>query len=140
MAANIKGITVEIGGDTTKLGEALKSVNSKSKDLQNELKQVEQLLKLDPSNTELVAQKQQILAEQIDNASEKLKILHETQDQINNQFESGEIDKGQYREFQRQVVNAERELKTLKETANDSADEVTDLDLEEIDKIDENYI
>ena len=128
MAANIKGITVEIGGDTTKLGEALKSVNSKSKDLQNELKQVEQLLKLDPTNTELVAQKQKILAEQIENAESKLKILHDTQDQIKKQYENGEIDEGQYREFQRQVVKAEAELKTFKKTADGSADEVNDLE------------
>ena len=55
MAGNIKGITIEIGGNTTKLQQAMADVNKKSKDLQGELRQVEKLLKLDPKNTELVA-------------------------------------------------------------------------------------
>ena len=55
-ASRIKGITVEIGGDTTKLQTALKGVNSSIKDTQSQLKDVEKLLKLDPGNTELLAQ------------------------------------------------------------------------------------
>ena len=68
----IRGLTVEIGGDTTKLGEALKNVESKSKGLSGELAQVNKLLKLDPTNTELLGQKQQVLAGLIEATSEKL--------------------------------------------------------------------
>ncbi len=60
-AKTIKGITVEIGGDTTKLGKALDGVTRTSRNLQGELKQVNNLLKLDPGNTDLLAQKQKIL-------------------------------------------------------------------------------
>ena len=63
-AKTIKGITVEIGGDTTKLGKALDGVTRTSRNLQGELKQVNNLLKLDPGNTDLLAQKQKILCRQ----------------------------------------------------------------------------
>ena len=65
MASRIKGITVEIGGDTTGLEKALKNVNSTIKSTQSELKDVERLLKLDPSNTELLTQKQKLLKDAI---------------------------------------------------------------------------
>ena len=65
MASRIKGITVEIGGDTTKLEQSLKSVNTTIKSTQSELKDVSKLLKLDPSNTELLSQKQKALKEAI---------------------------------------------------------------------------
>ena len=73
MAANrIKGITVEIGGDTTKLQDALKSVNSQIKNTQSQLKDVEKLLKLDPGNTELLAQKEKLLSEAVEETRQKL--------------------------------------------------------------------
>lgn len=56
MASRIQGITVEIGGDTTKLQNALKGVNGQIKSTQSQLKDVNKLLKLDPGNTELLAQ------------------------------------------------------------------------------------
>ena len=62
---NIKGITVEIGGDTTKLQTALEGVNSKIKNTQAQLRDVEKLLKLDPGNTELLAQKHKLLADAV---------------------------------------------------------------------------
>ena len=61
MASRIQGITVEIGGDTTKLSKAMESVNKSIKGTQSGLKDVNKLLKLDPSNTELVVQKQKML-------------------------------------------------------------------------------
>ena len=72
MAGRIQGITVEIGGDTTKLSKALQGVNKDIKSTQTQLKDVEKLLKLDPSNTELVRQKQQLLAQAIKDTKEKL--------------------------------------------------------------------
>ena len=79
MAGTIKGIIVEIGGDTSGLQKALKNVNSATSSLTKELRGVNSLLKLDPTDTELVAQKQTILAQNIEETSEKLKILKETQ-------------------------------------------------------------
>ena len=71
MANRIKGITVEIGGDTTKLQTALKGVNSSIKDTQSQLKDVEKLLKLDPGNTELLAQKQKLLSDAVSETKER---------------------------------------------------------------------
>ena len=73
--SRIKGITVEIGGDTTKLQSALKGVNSEIKNTQSQLKDVEKLLKLDPGNTELLAQKQKLLSSAVSETKEKLATL-----------------------------------------------------------------
>ena len=108
--ARIKGITIEIGGDTQKLNKALEDVNKKTRDIQSELRQVERLLKLDPKNTELLAQKQKLLAEAVENSREKLDRLKTAQEQVNEQFRKGEINEEQYRAFQREVVKAEQEL------------------------------
>lgn len=120
MAGKIKGITIEIGGDTQKLNKALEDVNKKTRDVQSELRQVERLLKLDPKNTELLAQKQKLLAEAVSNSREKLDRLKTAQEQVNEQFRKGEINEEQYRAFQREVVKAEQELskfeKQLRET------------------------
>ena len=113
----IAGITVEIGGDTTKLSKALGDVDKKSKDLKNELKEVNNALKLDPSNVTLLKQKQDILAESIKNSKEKLDKLKEAQQQITEQYKHGEIDEGQYRAFQREIENTENELKNFKSEA-----------------------
>ena len=72
MANRIKGITVEIGGDTTKLSDALKNVNKSIKDTQNQLRDVNKLLKLDPGNADLLVQKQKYLSEAIKDTKEKL--------------------------------------------------------------------
>ena len=121
MAGAIKGITVEIGGDTTKLGKALAEVNKKSKDLQGELKGVNSLLKLDPNNVTLLTQKQDILTEAISNTKDKLETLKSTQAQVQAQFEKGEITTAQYRDFQREIVATEQKLNgyetELKETS-----------------------
>lgn len=118
--AKIKGITIEIGGNTQPLSKALSDVNKKSKDLQSELREVERLLKLDPKNTELLAQKQKLLAEAVESSREKLDRLKTAQEQVNEQFRKGEINEEQYRAFQREVVKAEQELekfeKQLRET------------------------
>ncbi|WML38707.1 hypothetical protein RCG19_16080 [Neobacillus sp. OS1-2] len=114
MASNIKGITVEIGGDTVGLQNALRDVNKKSKDLQSELKSVERLLKFDPGNTELIAQQQQILAEQVANTSEKLDQLKAAQSQVEEQFQRGDIGADQYRAFQREIVATEGQLNGLR--------------------------
>ncbi len=121
MAGKIKGITIEIGGNTQPLNKALADVNKKSKDLQSELRQVERLLKLDPGNTELLAQKHKLLAEAVSNSKEKLDRLKTAQQEVNNQFAKGEISEEQYRAFQREVAKAEQELKGFEKQLNETA-------------------
>ena len=99
----IKGITIEIGGDTTGLQKALSGVNGKIKDTEAQLKDVNNLLKLDPSNTVLVAQKQELLKEAIENTTKKLDSLESAQKDVTKAFESGDIGKDQYMAFQREV-------------------------------------
>jgi TP901 family phage tail tape measure protein len=113
VAESVRGINVVIGADTTKLGKALEDVNRKSKDIQSELRQVERLLKFDPSNTELLAQKQQLLSQAVENTNEKLNRLKMVQQQVNEQFQRGEISEGQYRAFQREIAKTEQELQRL---------------------------
>lgn len=113
MAVTIKGITVEIGGDTGPLDKALKDVNKTSRDLQSELTSVNKLLKLDPGNAELIAQKQKILAEAIANTKTKLDTLKAAQEQVNQQFARGEISEDQYRAFQRELIKTQQELNRL---------------------------
>ena len=100
---NIKGITIEIGGDTTGLQKALSGVNDKLKNTQAQLKDVNTLLKLDPSNTVLVAQKQELLKEAIANTTEKLDSLEAAQKDVTAALEAGKIGQEQYMAFQREV-------------------------------------
>ncbi len=126
MADNvIKGITIEIGGDTAPLSKALSEVNKESRSIQNELKAVEKLLKLDPSNTELVAQKQKLLGDAVNAAKTKLDALKQAQEEVNKKVASGEIDKGsqEYRNLQRQVIEAEQALKKAETAQSDFAEE-----------------
>ena len=113
MAGRIKGITVEIGGDTTKLQTALKSVNSEIKNTQSQLKDVEKLLKLDPGNTELLAQKQRTLATEINATKEKLTTLKTAAEQANQALANGDITQEQYDALQREIVDTEEKLKSL---------------------------
>lgn len=110
---NIRGITIEIGGDTTKLGKALDGVNKKTKDLQTELRGVESLLKMDPGNVTLLKQKQDLLNESISNTKSKLDTLKEAQKQVQEQFDKGEITEEQFRNFQREIVATEQKLEGL---------------------------
>ena len=117
--SRIKGITVEIGGDVTGLEKALKSVNSTIKSTQSQLKDVERLLKLDPTNTELLSQKQKLLKESITATKEKLDALKTAQQQAKQQMENGTLGKEKYDALQREIIETEEELKRLaKEAAN----------------------
>ena len=104
MANRIKGITVEIGGDTTKLSKALEGVNKTIKNTQTQLKDVEKLLKLDPTNTELLSQKQRLLADSITATKDKLATLKTTAEQANQALANGEISQEQYDALQREIV------------------------------------
>lgn len=125
MADKIQGITVEIGGDTSGLSAALKEINKESAAISKELKDVEKLLKLDPGNTELLAQKQELLAKQADLAAKRVEAVGQAQKQVNEMVASGEIDKGseEYRKFERQVASAETSLKQAEEAQKEFTDE-----------------
>ena len=127
MANRIKGIIVEIGGDTVGLQKALKDVNDKAKNVSSEMREVEKALKLDPTNTELLAQKQQLLSKQTEIAKEKLSALKEVQKQVEEQFKNGQIGEEQYRAFQREVAVAEGNLKNLEEQLEDTNENTKDL-------------
>lgn len=121
MASRIQGITVEIGGDTTKLQNALKGVNGQIKSTQSQLKDVNKLLKLDPGNTELIAQKHKLLSEAVGETKEKLATLKTAAEQANTALANGEISQEQYDALQREIVQTEQDLKNLETQANQSA-------------------
>lgn len=112
MAGSVKGITVEIGGDTSKLGKALESSEKQSRNLQKELKKVDTALKFNPNNIELLTQKQKLLTDQIDATANKLDTLRAAEAQVQAQFKAGEIGEEQYRAFQREIIETESKLKT----------------------------
>ena len=120
-ASRIKGITIEIGGDTTKLQTALKGVNNEIRNTQAQLKDVEKLLKLDPGNTELLAQKHRLLGDAVKETKEKLETLKTAAEQAEKVLNDGTISKDQYDALQREIIETENELKRLEEQANQSA-------------------
>lgn len=113
MAGGIKGITVKIGGDTTELGKSLSNATKQSTALQKELKGVNTLLKFDPKNVTLLAQKSDLLKKSIGETETKLKSLKE----VLAKADSGEIKltEEEYRNLQREIANTENKLKGLKE-------------------------
>ena len=123
----IKGITVEIGGDTTKLGKAIESADVQSNRLQSELREVNKLLKFDPSNVDLMAQRQQILTRAIDETSDKLKILKEAEQQVIEQFNRGDIGEDQLRAFQREIIETQSKLTKFESDLNGTGDSLKDV-------------
>ena len=129
MANRIKGITVEIGGDTTGLDKALKSVNTSIKSTQSALKDVNRLLKLDPSNTELLSQKQRLLKDAIGATKEKLDSLKVAQEQAKQQLENGELGQDKYDALQREIVETEEELRRLQQEAATTSTALSKIDV-----------
>lgn len=117
MADRVKGITVQLGGDTTGLSKALKSVNSEIRDTQSQLRDVNRLLKLDPTNTKLLAQKQKLLAGEIGSTKEKLSSLKEAEKQVQQQFKEGKVSQEQYNALQREIADTKQQLSNLKNEA-----------------------
>jgi len=115
MPRRIQGITIELDGETRPLEKALSDINKRSVELQKELRDVERLLKFDPGNTEALAQKQEILAKQIENTTERLNRLRAAQSQVEKQFQSGKIGEGQYRAFRREIQFTEKRLANLRQ-------------------------
>lgn len=123
----LKGITVEIGGDTTKLGDAILKARKSASALSGELRGVESLLKLDPTNTVLLAQKQEILAESIAGAKDKLKMLIAAQESMSRQLADGKISPEQYRDFEREIESTRQQLTRLEAAASGTDDAVADV-------------
>ena len=123
----LKGLTIKIGGDTSDLAKSLDGIEKQSRDLSSELGQINKLLKLDPKNTELLAQKQKVLAEAIGSTEKKLDTLREAEKQVQAQFERGEVSEAQYRALQREIVETERKLDGYKNAAKQTANAVEDL-------------
>lgn len=127
MAGNIKGITIELNGDSTKLTSAIDGVKRQSIGLQSELKEIDKLLKFSPGNADLIAQKQQNLRRQIEATAQKLDVLKQAQQQVEAQFAAGTLSEEKYNAFQREVINTEMALKNYKvqlETVNASQQEL----------------
>lgn len=118
MAGNIKGITIEIGGDTTGLQKALKGVDTELKNTQKELKGVEKQLKLDPTNTELLVEKQKLLNKQVELTSQRLDTLKEAGKQAAEQLAAGAITQEQYDALAKEISKTEEALKKATTEAN----------------------
>lgn len=118
--SRIAGITVEIGGDVTGLDKALKEVNGKISNTQSQLREVQRLLKLDPTNTELLKQKQALLNQAVGETREKLDALKEAEKQAQEQFEKGDISKEQYDALKREIIATEQKLEDLEKQAENS--------------------
>ena len=123
----IKGLTVEIGGDTTKLSKALKDVEAKSRSLSKELGDINKLLKLDPGNMDLLAQKQEVLAQAAAEAAKKLDTLKEAERQVQEQFKRGEVSEEQLRALQREIVATENKMKGYEKAAKQTAEAMEDV-------------
>lgn len=113
MANRIKGITVEIGGDTTKLTESLKAVDKEIANTQKSLRDMNKLLKLDPGSTELLSQKQRSLQKEIAATKERLTALKEAAKQADQALANGDMSQSQYDALQREIVATEQDLKSL---------------------------
>ena len=120
MADRVKGITIEIGGDTTGLSKALSGVNKEINATQKQLRDVERLLKMDPGNVELIAQRERLLGQAVAETTTKLDALKDAQQQVQAQFERGDIGVEQYEALQREITATEQSLKSLQQQAQQS--------------------
>lgn len=119
MADRIKGITVQIGGDTTGLSKALSGVNKQIKDTQSQLKDVNKLLKLDPGNVKMLEQKQRLLSDAVSESKSKLDALKGAEEQVKQQFKDGIIDQSKMDAFNRELVSAQQDFDTATAKAHE---------------------
>lgn len=135
MASRVKGIVVEIGGDTTGLDKALKDTNKQIYTTQSSLKDVERLLKLDPKNTTLLAQKQRLLSQAVADTGDKLKVLQRAEKQVQEQFKKGDVSQDQYEALQREIVATKQKLGKLESEAEDVASAIKGIDEKPIEDV-----
>lgn len=129
MAKRIEGITIEFNGDTTGLSQALGGIDKDTKSIQKELRQVDNLLKFDPSNAELLSQKMDLLSSNVKNTESRLDALRQAQDQVNDAFQKGDIGEDQYRSFQRELIRTEGILNNLRQ-AQEKVDQKIQLNID----------
>ena len=112
MAGNLKGITIEFQGDTTKLDKALRDVDKSTRDIDSELKKVNTALKFNPTSVELWRQKQDLLKQKITETKTRLDALKAAQKQM----DDNKVDKNseQYKTLRREIITTESKLKTFK--------------------------
>lgn len=126
MADKIKGIEIAISADTTGVTKGLKEVNNETLTTSKNLKSVNSLLKLDPNNTELLAEKQKLLGNAIDGTKDKLNKMRAAQDDVKKAFERGDITEEQYIAFQGEIVKTEKQLRDLESQVDDTGDSMRD--------------
>lgn len=120
MADKIKGITIEINGDTTELNKTLNSSNKEIRSTKSELIEVEEQLKLDPSNVELLQKKQKLFSEAIQETEKKLETLRIAEKQVQQQFQEGKVSQEQYDSLKSKIAATEKSLKQLEKQAGKS--------------------
>lgn len=118
MANRIKGITIEIGGDTTKLDKALAGTNKELSETQKQLKDVERLLKLDPGNTELLEQKQRLLAQAAEGTAQKLNTLRQAAENADKALERGTAYQNAYEPLKRELDTVTASIRALENNAD----------------------
>lgn len=133
MGAKVKGIVVELGGDATGLSKAIKSVTAEAKDTQSELKKIERLLKMDPTNVTLLKQKQELLNQSIEKTETAVKALKDAKAKADKDMENGtEVNEKAYRELERQIEANEMSLRDARKEADKVAKALNDIDEDEI--------
>ena len=135
MADRIKGIVVEIGGDTTGLSKALSGVNKDIGDTQKQLKDVERLLKMDPGNTELLRQKYELLSQAVEQTDDKLAALKDAEKQVQAQFQRGDIGKDKYDALKREVIETEAKLGSLRSEAQKAENALNGVDEKPVEEV-----
>lgn len=131
----IRGITIELGGDTSGLSKALSDVNGQIKSTLSQLKDVERLLKIDPKNTELLRQKQELLAKSIGETNEKLGALQKTEKHVQQLFKEGKASEEQYNALKREIVSTEMSLDKLKDEAKKTEDAINGIDEKPVEEV-----
>ena len=131
----IRGITVEIGGDTSGLSKALKNVNSEISSTQKELKDVERLLKMDPGNTELLRQKYELLNKSVDQTETKLDALKQAEKEVQQQFERGDVSEAQYNAIKREIESTQISLRDLRKRAEETDRAIKGVDEKPIEEV-----
>lgn len=123
----LKGLTIKIGGDTTELSKSLGEVEQKGRNLSKELGEINKLLKLDPTNTDLLAQKQKVLADSVATTKSKLDTLKEAEKQVQEQFQRGEVSEEQVRALQREIIATEKKLGSYEQAVKETSDQLESL-------------
>lgn len=114
MAKTYKGITIEFGANTSSLNKALNSVDAQSKNLNASLKSVNELLKLDPKNTEFLEKKQKLLAQTVEVTTKRLKVLKDAEKQVEQQFKDKKIGLDEYTSFNKELIKTKQKLESVK--------------------------